>query len=97
MKINNFIKKIFFNKEKLSKNCKIRMIDGLLCWFINFDNRRLVYFSQNIPKIGDLFFCEMLSGKTGVFEAITINYTDVRDMFFLDLKDLGYKEDLNLG
>jgi len=65
--------------------------DNIL-WF-NWKRRRLVGWMTPIPKVGDEVRCKMRSGKIGRFEIVKVEpQSNPRDMFFADVRDIGYLE-----
>jgi hypothetical protein len=60
-------------------------------WF-DYDRRRIVGHTGK-PKVGDVFTSKMKSGKIGVFEVTKVDWQmDPRNMYFADVKDVGYWE-----
>lgn len=46
------------------------------------------------PRIGDVITTKMKSGKIGVFEIVKVEWcNDPRNMYFADVKPVGYWED----
>lgn len=75
--------------EKLRKVFKIRSDEIDIYWH-DFDARVVIGHSGQ-PKPGDVFTSKMLSGKIAVFEVVNIRWcNDPRNMYFADVKDVGY-------
>lgn len=69
-------------------------IGGPSSW-INFDQRKIVGFSNTKPIKGDWLFSPMRSGKTAIFEFVKVKPTgDPHDMFFATVKDIGYTDEI---
>jgi predicted nucleic acid-binding protein len=49
------------------------------------------------PEKGDYVTCQMKSGKVGVFQVVKVDHCrDPDDMFFADVKPLGYADEMNI-
>lgn len=73
---------------------KIRQVFkvGPSIYWMNFD-KRIICGHVGRPKIGDVITTKMQSGKIGVFEIIKVEWcTDPNNMYFADVKDVGYLE-----
>lgn len=80
--------------EKLRQVFKIRG-DGINFYWSNYD-KRVVCGHDGRPQRGDVFTCKMQSGKIAVFEVIKVRWCgDPSNMFFADVKDVGYWESAN--
>ncbi len=61
-------------------------------YWVNFDKRRICGHTGR-PKPGDVFTTKMVSGKIAVFEITKVDWqTDPNNMYFADVKDVGYWE-----
>lgn len=78
--------------DKLRRVFNCGKID--IYWY-NYDNRVICGHSGH-PKCGDVFTSKMESGKIAVFEVVSVRWcSDPSNMYFADVKDVGYWEMLN--
>ena len=61
-------------------------------YFHNYEHRVIVGHIGH-PRVGDVFTTKMKSGKIGVFEVVAVRWCgDPSNMYFADVKDVGYWE-----
>ena len=64
--------------------------------WLDFPNGRVWGHYTPRPKIGDLLYSEMQSGRTGVFRFTVVDLPyDPPDMFFGTVEDVGYLDELD--
>lgn len=63
--------------------------------FLDWETRRVVGWITPIPKVGDELRGEMKSGGVGRFRVTKVEPCgDPSDMFFADVEDIGYVEEV---
>lgn len=94
----NLLKKLFTKKVKeIPKTGRvINMWEhdgwGDSIYFNNWEERQIVGWMMDRPKIGDILRSKMESGKIARFQVVSVDLkTDPHDMFFAKLKDLNYE------
>lgn len=66
-------------------------IDGANAFWLDWENRRVSGWTSPSPKIGDELTCEMVSGKTLLFEFIDVEVMlDPPDQYFATVRDVDY-------
>jgi hypothetical protein len=64
-------------------------------WSSSFEDRRIVGWISRRPSNGDILTCNMQSGRVFAMEMYNVEWEHgVDDMFFADLRDLGYVDEL---
>lgn len=65
-------------------------------WF-DWDKRQIVGWKPTRPRKGDFINAKLASGKIAYFEIIKVDLkSDPNDMFFADVKDFGYEDEIKL-
>jgi hypothetical protein len=65
-----------------------------ISWFLPDAGTKVYGFMHGHPKVGDILEADMESGKVGLFEFIKVDSCrDPGDMFFADVKFVGYRDD----
>ena len=63
--------------------------------WVDYEKRRVTGHSPTLPQAGDFLDYEMQSGRIGRFKFETVHVcADPRDMFFADMSDVGYVDEL---
>ena len=83
----------FLKPPALSKNSNPRIFkcDGVTAFWFDYDRMRVSGWATARPERGDLLLSQMQSGKTAVFEFVSVDYMrDPPDQYFATVKGVGY-------
>lgn len=93
IKIPEFAKVRPWQPRRIIKMWEHKGWGDTISWF-DFDRRSITGHMTPKPKVGDCVLAKMASGRVGVFKVEKIEHNSVPDMFFGDVSDVGYLDEL---